>query len=320
MSHNTEIHAEIIAIGSLYLDINIRGVAIAASKFPDREYSADAYECALGGSSVIFAQTAAALGMVPCFIGKIGTDEFGAIVKRKLAESGVMAHVIEDHSVSTSLGLNETAPNGETYMTVVNQASRALREEEFEETIAHLMSTARFLYIGGLLKMPQLIQAFGRLAVRAQTSGLRVALDHGRVASSVTQHQIDEVKTDVLPNVDYYLPSLDEAATFWGTQDEHALFDAIGKQTRALTVVKMGRAGAATSDTAGIKRIAPPIPLNTGAVVGAGDRFNAGFLAASHRGLSPLEAVKYANATAALGIQGMRISHDAVLRLCASFS
>jgi sugar/nucleoside kinase (ribokinase family) len=305
--------SKIVCVGSVYVDVNIRGLERSRQKVAEREYIGEAYECALGGSAVIFARTAVALGLESILIGKIGQDEFGALANKWVSEAGIRADLIEDPHASTNLGVNETTVDGRTYMTVVHQASQALTPNDVER-IGRWARSARYLYLGGLLKTPELVAACARAAREVRSRGTKVLLDHGRMPSSTKRRDVEKMLSLLLPLVDVYFPSIGEASSVWGVRNLGDLFSKIDKRTKAITILKMGEKGAVVR-TGGnrLVRVAPREFIRGGRPVGAGDGFNAGVVAAIDHGMDMVEAVRYGNTVAALLLAGRPVSHGVVL-------
>jgi ribokinase len=69
-------------------------------------------------------------------------------------------------------------------------------------------------------------------------------------------------------------------------------------------VARLGAAGAEALDQKGTRCSAPGISVTVQSLIGAGDAFNGGFIAALTSGLPLHDALRWGNATAALKVQG----------------
>lgn len=103
----------------------------------------------------------------------------------------------------------------------------------------------------------------------------------------------------MLPHVRYLLANEHELTSCAGVDDLDAACARLLGAGASTIVVKRGAAGAAVVGPAG-RRDVPGYVVAARSTVGAGDSFNAGFLAAIARGEDPAEAARFGNAVAAL--------------------
>jgi ribokinase len=109
------------------------------------------------------------------------------------------------------------------------------------------------------------------------------------------QHLQDEDSIHTLlaliAQVDAFLPSREEAAILFGTDDPQAAARAFGAQGVPLVCIKMGVEGALLYETGkDVFSHIPIYPLETVDTTGAGDAFCGGFLSGLLAGRSPAEA------------------------------
>ena len=83
---------QIAAIGELNVDIILNGIE-SEPEIGKEKFCKD-MTVTLGSSTAIFAANAAALGSKVCFVGLVGKDSFGELVKSSLAAKGVATHFI----------------------------------------------------------------------------------------------------------------------------------------------------------------------------------------------------------------------------------
>jgi sugar/nucleoside kinase (ribokinase family) len=109
----------------------------------------------------------------------------------------------------------------------------------------------------------------------------------------------------LLPQTDYLIGNEYELLTCTGADTLQDASEALLTLGAGAVVAKRGGSGAAAFTSEG--RIdAPSYPVDVISTVGAGDSFNAGFFAAIAGGSSPAEALRFANAVAALVISSPR--------------
>ena len=291
---------KILSIGNAYVDINCTGFTFGdEGVLPDTEVCGDAYETVLGGSAVNFAKMCVALGVDSVFVGKRGKDKFGVLMERLFKASGIEPELIADNNAQTNISFNMVNAGGESIMAIVGSANQTLSSRDVESAVGSILGRCNYLYIGGCFKQPQLLDAYLDLANRAKTGNVVTVLDHSRLPHNVTDEQKQKVR-QLVGMVDYYLPSRDEFLQLWGTETIEKGMLKI-QSNGLVTIVKDGANGAWVVQDG--KPVLIPafkvMPLHT---IGAGDSFNAGFIAAQSRGLNIRDSVIFASATAALKI------------------
>ena len=308
----------ILTVGGAYLDINADHFPFSAEGLlPETEVVGGAYELAPGGSAVNFARLCSSLGLPATFIGKIGGDPLGGILADEMRAAGVRPELVVDREVMTNLGLNFTNKDGKSVMAVVGTANHSLTAREVRERVSLVLSTVDYFFIGGCFKLKALMPAFDDLVNIAHEEGAKVVLDHARLNSRTTTTEKTAVRA-LVHQIDYYLPSVDEFCELWdfASLEEGLLqFTEIAPETTV--VVKDGGRGAATVMDGKVVRV-PAFDVQLIHTVGAGDSFNAGFIAATEAGRPLLDSMRFGCATAALKISSTalptRAGVDAFLR------
>ncbi len=305
---------DILAIGTAYVDINCPGFPFSEDGFmPETETVGGDYEAVLGGSGLTFCKLSKRLGLSATFAGKIGDDKTGAILASLLEEAGVQSALITDPKVSTSISMNVVNNQGQYIGMVAGTASRSLRQEEVREAVGDILPKVKYVYLSGLFKLKKLLPAFADLVREAKKAGVVVIVDHGRVVNDVSGNEMQMVR-ELVQAADYYFPSRDEFMQLWG---EHTIVeglvdivDVCGGQT----IVKDG-AGGAIGLVGGRAVRVPAFEVEVINTVGAGDAFNAGFIAAHHKGLDIEESMRFGCATAALKISREKLPTRAELEV-----
>lgn len=141
---------------------------------------------------------------------------------------------------------------------------------------------------------------------RARRNGATTAFDIGpAIGEPVT---LEEMRP-LLPHLDYLLCNAHEGATAVNTSDDDpgTVASRLHEAGAAAVILKQGPRGASflESETSSLRSV-NGFSVSTGQTIGAGDSFNAGFLFARHHGYSLGEAVRFANAVAALVIASGR--------------
>ena len=153
-----------------------------------------------------------------------------------------------------------------------------------------LFARSRMTLIGYYSLMPNLEGDLPEILAAIRETGCKTALDCA--GSGGSMQPLDRI----LPHLDVYVPSLNEASHQTGLNDPRAILDLYrGCGAAGLVGVKLGSKGVLLSPAAGeyveIPAVAPPGPIVD--TTGAGDCFYAGLLdgAAARTGRSQCRAV-----------------------------
>jgi sugar/nucleoside kinase (ribokinase family) len=238
------------------------------------------YELEMGGSCNIFACQAAKLGLRVGIIGRVGDDDFGRLVIRRLVESGVdLQHVIVDPSVKTGLGIALCQGNDRAILTYLGSLNAIYPEQISDD----LLRSARHLHHGSYFLQTNIRSAIPGIFARARSFGLSTSLD----TNWDPEERWNGTLRQSLQLTDVFLPNEQEARYISRTSnvdDAIRFFQGMGI---AITAVKQGEEGAQVVSKGESHTCALPA-TTTGDSIGSGDSFDAGFLAGWLRGL-PLE-------------------------------
>lgn len=280
----------VLSIGRLYCDIVFRGLNTLPRLGEER--FAETVAIVPGGGGFITAAHLASLGTRVGLLARIGTDPLSGTLAPALTESGV------------DLSWLERAPDAGPQPTVVmvqdgeraflSRRAGSARPATLDKALAD--PTARHLHIAEfatLAEIPELIDTTKR-------AGLTVSLDPSWDDDWIRRPDLIERAT----GVDIFLPNAAEARAIAACED----LDQAGRQLARhfpVVVVKDGGNGARLfqRDTA----FALPAPeggpvLDT---TGAGDAFNAGFLAAWLAGRAPERALAEGIACGTLSVRSV---------------
>ncbi|MFD7709227.1 carbohydrate kinase family protein [Streptomyces sp. NPDC059785] len=265
--------------------------------FGQREQLVEHASLVLGGSAAIMACGAARLGLRVAFAGRVGDDPAGAFVRQALADRGVdVGALVTDPHLATPLTTVLTAEDGDR---AILTASGTLTATDAADIPADLLASVRHVHAGSFFLMPRLAAALSEVFTRAHEAGATTSLDTNDDPSGRWDR---ELLDPVLKVTDHLLPNAAEARALTG---EDRLATAAGALARLgpLVVVKDGGDGALAVD--GVRTLrTPAVPVEPVDTVGAGDSFDAGFVAATLRGLDLPSALAFAAACGSLSTRG----------------
>lgn len=290
----------ILAVGTMYLDINCIHFPFEEGLFAHRETVGDEYLLDLGGSALNFAKIAAALEMNISFLGKTGADETSKTLISLLEKNNITSLVVADEKVQTNIAVHYIHEDGSSIMTSSGSANQSLSIEDLEDKFDSIKSEVDYLYLGGLFKLKNLLPHLQGFLEKARAQGIKVVLDHGRINNNVTLEDI-ACLYKLFPYIDIYLPSEDEFLSVWKSNTLEEGFSKLSKIATPLIIIKQAENGAT-----GFKNYevfpTKPYAIKTINTVGAGDSFNAGFIYGYSQDMSFEEAIRFACATAATKI------------------
>jgi sugar/nucleoside kinase (ribokinase family) len=281
---------DITIAGEINLDLILDGIA---EPMPvERELLASGFRITLGSSAAILAHNIAALGMRVGFATLAARDDFSKIALSYLVERGVDLSGVKHSDSGAGSGVTVVVNHGAVrHILSYLGATTELRTEHLD--IEHLCA-ARHFHLSSLFMLKGLHKDLPALFRAIRQRGLTISLDTNDDPDDVWGGVLDEL----LPLVDVLLPNERELLRITKTTNIDDALVAISR-TVPLTVVKRGSHGSIVQQGADRKTV-PAIKLTPLDAIGAGDSFNAGFLACYVRGHSPLECAAAGNVTGAI--------------------
>jgi len=269
--------ASVVIVGSANLDQVFRVRAIPA---PGETVLSLGFSTAPGGKGQNQAVAAARAGASTAFIGAVGADAFGGVVRASLVEAGVDVSLLRTASAPTGTALIAVDDSGENSI-IVEAGANALLSGVTEQD-ASALRAADYLVMQLEIPLDTVAEA-ARIASAAATT---VVLN----AAPVTT-----LPEALLGDVDILVVNEHEAALLAHGRDLADLAPVV--------IVTHGELGAVLH-RAGVGDSVVPAP-NVEAVdtTGAGDTFCGALVAALSRGEALEEAVGFAVTAASLSVQ-----------------
>jgi sugar/nucleoside kinase (ribokinase family) len=259
----------IVVLGDIAVDI-VSTLHVPLTRGSD---AAAEVRLAAGGSGANVAVWLARLGVPVTFVGRIGEDMFGRWLRDDLIAEGVTPAVIMDRARGTSVIQVLVEPDGERTMIPDRGANAHWAEEDISGA---LIASADALHIVGyvLLDRDSRRGALAAMA-HARRHGVPISLDPSSHAPLMTFGA--NAFWEMVGRVELLLPNRQEASVLSGQIHPEPALDALISHAHTIAV-KLDRDGCLATDGDATVRIPAPA-LATVNVTGAGDAFDAAFLA-----------------------------------------
>ncbi|HEY6566414.1 MAG TPA: sugar kinase, partial [Actinomycetota bacterium] len=273
-----DVDFDLLVLGDANPDLVLRGGEVEPA-FGQAERIVEQAQLSVGGSGAIFACGAARLGLRVAFAGVVGDDLFGSFMRSELADHGVDTRglVIDPHR-PTGVTVVLSTIDDRAMLT----APGTIGDLRGDLIDPDLLTAARHVHVSAFFLQRGLAQHLPDLFATVREAGATTSLDPNWDPSG----EWDGGLMDLLSSVDVFLPNAMEAMRLARISDlDQAL--ARLRMRAPLTVVKAGADGAMAATTGEVIHI-PGIPVRVVDTTGAGDSFDAGFLAGYLAG-EPLE-------------------------------
>jgi sugar/nucleoside kinase (ribokinase family) len=284
---------DFLVIGDCNPDLVLNGENVAPM-FGQVERVVDNAELMIGGSGAITACGAARLGLRTALVGLVGDDALGRFMLDALMQRGVdVSSVVVDRRLATGVSVVLVREEDRATLTALGSIS-ALSGDRIEQG---LLRSARHVHVSSFFLQHALHRDLPSMLRRARLAGATTSLD---------------------PNWDPaeawnggFLAALAEThVLLLNAKEALRISGAAGVEQAALTlarngvtvVVKRGREGALAAEGDHLV-YAPALTVDTVDSVGAGDSFNAGFIAGLLEGRPLEDTLALANACGALSMR-----------------
>lgn len=249
-----------------------------------------------GGKGSNQAIAAARAGADVRMITRIGRDTFGEMARKAWAADGVdtRAVTIDDELPTGAAFIFVSTETGNNAIIVESGAAAKLSPTD--------VAAAEPVIASSKVLVTQFEQP-----VETAIAGLTLARRHG-VLTVLNPAPAVPVDPAIYGLCDYVTPNETEAATLTGLRveteaDALAAAGALVAMGARNALITLGDKGALLHGEAGTQVVPAFRVAQVVDTTGAGDAFNGGFAVALAEGKSPLEAIRFANATAALSVQ-----------------
>ncbi len=281
---------KILSIGSVTTDVIVSPADSIPT--PGTLRAVDSVSTHVGGCASNAAIDLAKLGVPVTLSCKVGNDSFGSFVKETAGNAGVnIAGVVMDESVSTTVSIVCVGSNGERSFMYNPGSTSAFVKEDVSDA---LVDAHDILFVAGAMLLTKFDgKPCAALMKEARAKGKFTVMDTAWDFEDVWMPKV----IDVLPHLDLFMPSVEEAAKLTGESDPQRIADRLFELGVKNVIVKIGKDGALICPAGQERMILPTYraikPVDT---TGAGDSFCAGFLAGLAQGWDFRRSGEFANA------------------------
>lgn len=289
---------KLLCVGQLAADILVRPVD--RLDFARDTVRVELIELKNGGDCLNVAIALSRLGCPVGFVGKVGEDHWGEFLTSVIERAGIdhrgLRRTREAGTCTVLVAINS---QGERTFFYHGGANDLFRPEDVDSA---LVAEASAVYVGGTYLLPLFdgegaASLFRSARVRGKLTAMDVTWDtRGRWLSVIEP---------CLPHLDWFLPSVKEAARITGREKPEDMAAFLRERGVANVVIKLGEQGCLVLPAGGQGFRVEAFPVRVVDTTGAGDSFVAGFLTGLLRGWEPRRCARLACAVAALNIQAV---------------
>lgn len=290
-----------VLCGSCVVDLLVRPVPLDAVIGAGRLFEAEPIEVVTGGIVCNSGIALARLGMRVAALSYVGNDLWASVIQNRLQAEGIDTSTLAVHpTAATSTTAVLIDPSGERSFAHCVGAPR-LMDKKLMLAQLPLFAQSRMVLFGYYSLMPTIEPDLPEIFAEVRKTGCKTALD--AAGSGGALQPLDRV----LPHLDVYVPSFDEAVNQTGLKEPREILNVFRScGAPGLVGLKLGSRGALLSPKAGefVEVACVPAPGSVVDTTGAGDSFYAGLLAGLLRGMSVADAGRLAAATGACCVTG----------------
>ncbi|WP_300265953.1 PfkB family carbohydrate kinase [Microbacterium sp.] len=285
----------VLVAGDANLDLVLRGDVVP--RFGQAEQLLEGADLVLGSSAGICAAGLARLGVDTALVARVGADVFGEQTIRLLTAAGVDTSAVRVVDEPTGVSVILSAPEDRAILTLTGALAGVTAAE-----VLSVSAGTRHVHFASYFLTPELAGDLPAVLTELRSRGVTTSLD-----TNWDPAERWEGVAACLPLVDLLLPNAAEAvalAAAVGAAADDTESAALSLAARGpIVVVKDGAAGGLVVQGERVLR-APGLALDVVDTTGAGDSFDAGFLAAWIEGHDLAVALRWAAVTGSLSTRG----------------
>ncbi len=240
---------------------------------------------------------AAKMGLETALVAAIGEDDMGAFVKDAMERQGVDVSMIQQRN---------DMPTSATILTVGSSGERpnfhavgAAIMVDMDDATQKKLNNSRYVHWGAGAMLCLDGERGAEILKEAKENGAIITCDF----ISPGPHTLPALEP-VMPYVDYFMPSMEEAMEIAGTETPEETAQFFLDRGAKAVVFKWGSKGSLYVDRDKQFRV-PCFKVDVVDTTGCGDSYCAGFVVALSKGWDVEKACRFASATAGLVASGM---------------
>lgn len=292
---------EVLVVGDANPDILLTGDVVP--RFGQAEQLLDTADLLLGGSAAIVAAGLAHLDVATGLVGVVGADQFGTFTLDCLRKRAVdLSSMVVDRTLPTGVSVVLSEPRDRAILTLPGTIPTLDVDTVFAAVErlepAHVHVASYFLQPDLAAALPDL---FAWLVARGVSTSLDTNWDPAEQWGGLD---------NVLPNTTVLMPNREEALAIASSVAGSVITDldracAVLSRLGCRVVVKSGADGGACYENGALTAVAPGLILEVTDTTGAGDSFDAGYLAAVVRGVPDEKTrLRWAAVAGSLSVRG----------------
>lgn len=260
---------DVVALGELLVDFTENGASVQANPV---------FEANPGGAPCNVLSMLQKLGNKTAFIGKVGKDSFGEMLRDVVVQQGIDArNLMMDAEVPTTLAFVHTASDGDRSFSFYRSPGADMMLKEKEVDISLLQNT-RLFHFGSLSMTAHGVEAATKMALEtAKSAGALISFDPN--LRPPLWESLDVAKEKIaygISQCDILKISDDEIAFFTELTDIDEGVERIQEQYHTpLVCATMGKMGSRVYHAGNRVECAPFLNEDTVETTGAGDTFMA---------------------------------------------
>lgn len=280
----------VVVLGSSNTDMVIKLERIPR---PGETILGGEFVVAPGGKGANQAVAAARAGGQVTFIARVGDDMFGQKAVAGFVEDGIdVSHIVRDANSPSGVALIFVAKDGQNSIAVAGGANARLSPADVQAAAGALDGASALV-----MQLETPLETVAAASELAAARGVPVILNPAPA---------QPLPDRLLKQVSILTPNETEAELLTGiavTDETSAAKAAANLRARGVptVIITLGSQGALVSDAAGPRRIAG-FPADAVDTTAAGDVFNGALAVALGEGRAPADAIRFANAAAAISV------------------
>lgn len=294
---------KVVVVGDAGVDIIVR-----FPRFLNEERTNVEYETPFligGGTSANTAVALARLGITPCFIGTIGDDQYGRYVVEDFKREGVnLEHLIIDPEVNTVGVFAFIDERGERYLWGWPRTKQSFRKLDLNRIDFELIKSADWVHSSGMAIVAESSarKTITEILKFAYRSGVTTSFDLNlRVNNGQLDKAYKNAVCEIMDSCNYVLGSGAEEFYYLNPQaDWRESVRSLVTPNRTV-IARMG-SGGSMACAADEEVVAEAYQVEVVDLVGAGDIYNAGYIAAKLCGWGLKESIGLGNAVAGYSV------------------